>query len=483
MSIRSNLFWAGGSQAIRVAVQLAFIVSMARYLQPEDFGVMAVASAVVAFAVMIRDLGTSAAIIQQTDLQESTISGAFWLNLAMGLLCALLLVGLSPLAARLFNAKTLIPILCLLACTFLVSSSTVVHQAILERTSQFRRLALIEMGSNVTGLTLGLFAASRGAGVYSFVVQALSQSLLSSSLLWKMVVGMPSVRPDSESIRRIFHFSSNLTLFNILNYVSRNADSMIVGSRLGTHPLGIYSIAYQIMLFPAQNLTGVTNRALYPILCRRQESLQENADLILRTVRNIALVTAPMMAILWVLRKPFIQFVFGNRWAEAENLITWLAPVGFMQSLYGVTGIVFMAKGKTDRLLFLGCLSAILNLGAFWVGSIFGITGVAICYFAINILVGIMCAVAISMELRISILRQASTIFPAILGSLITAGVLIPFSKLLVERSLFVHLGLSGLAGILVYSLLIIQFYPSIWKTMLQEMGMAAVSGSGDSHS
>lgn len=473
------MFWAGGSQAIRIGVQLVFLASLARFLRPDDFGVMAVASAVVAFAVLIRDLGTSAAIIQQQELQESTVSGAFWLNLAMGVLCAALLAGVSPWVAQVFRSRTLIPILCLLSITFLLTSATVVHQAILERRSQFRRLAFIEISSSISGLLLALFSAYQGAGVYALVVQALAQSLLSSLLLWKLGEWAPSVRPDLSSIRKIFHFSRNLTLFNFVNYISRNSDNMIIGRQLGTHSLGIYSVAYQIMLFPVQSFTGVINRALYPILCRKQGNSEESAALILQTLRNISLLTAPLMAMLWVLRKPFIHLVFGSRWADAESLVAWLAPVGFMQSLYGVTGIVFMARARTDRLLLLGFIGALLNFSAFLAGAKYGIHGVAVCYFIVNILISMMCFGAISMELGISIRRQARMMGSSVLGALIMALALVPLSGLLVKAPLISHLGLGSLAGCIIYGCFMILFFPSSWKMMLQEFEQLVASRSG----
>ncbi|WP_267285539.1 oligosaccharide flippase family protein [Klebsiella pneumoniae] len=40
---------------------------------------------VVNLGILLRDLGTSAALIQRKDLTESLINTVFWLNLLMGL--------------------------------------------------------------------------------------------------------------------------------------------------------------------------------------------------------------------------------------------------------------------------------------------------------------------------------------------------------------------------------------------------------------
>ena len=42
------------------------------------------------------------------------------------------------------RAPTLVPVLCLLALSFPVSCSSIVHQSLLERASQFKRIAAVE---------------------------------------------------------------------------------------------------------------------------------------------------------------------------------------------------------------------------------------------------------------------------------------------------------------------------------------------------
>ena len=182
------------------------------------------------------------------------------------------------------------------------------------------------------------------------------------------------------SSKSLIGLSGNLTLFNFLAYFSRNSDSMVIGRFLGPASLGAYSMAYRLMLFPIQNLTTVATRALYPVMSKKQDSLEEVAVLYLRAVGLIVLVTAPLMAGLYVLRVPFVHFAFGARWGNVAEILGWLAPTGFIKSVVSTTGTVFMARGRTDIQLKLGILGTCLQVSAFLLGVQWGVLGVAKLY-------------------------------------------------------------------------------------------------------
>jgi PST family polysaccharide transporter len=174
-------------------------------------------------------------------------------------------------------------------------------------------------------------------------------------------------------------------MFNVVLYVARNADSMVVGRMLGSAALGVYSMAYRLMLFPLQNMTFIVARVLFPIMSRKHESTAEVAALYLRALGFIAFLSAPLMAGLFALREPFVHVMLGARWQDSVALLGWLAPVGFIQSLVSSTGTVLMARGSTGLMLRLGLVGAARQVGAVVLGARWGLEGVAAAYLAANV--------------------------------------------------------------------------------------------------
>ncbi|QWF70825.1 lipopolysaccharide biosynthesis protein [Methylomonas paludis] len=372
MLIISNIKWTLVAQAARIISQLANIFILARILAPSDYGTMAMASVVTNLALLLRDQGTSAALIQKENLTDQIITTVFWFNISTGLAIALAIMVLSPAISIYFNQPELIAVLCSLAIVFPLGSSASSHQALLERNSQFKELAIIEIISSLIAMILSIIAACYGFGVYSLVIQAVMMSLLSAIQIWKTSAWRPSGRPSMKALKSILPFTSYMAGSQIISYFVRNSDSAIIGKILGASSLGIYSMAFKVMLLPVQNITWAVSRSLYPIMSRQQDSLKEMGTLYLQTVAFISFLSAPLMAGIFALREPFVNFAFGNKWAEAADVLMWLAPVGYLQSISSTAGVVFMAQGKIRFYMWLTFISGLICVIAFIVGSKWG---------------------------------------------------------------------------------------------------------------
>lgn len=386
MGLARNLKWTALSQAVKISLQLISLTVLTRLLSRDEYGLMAMAAVITNFSMIIRDLGTAAAIIQRKTLTQATISAVFWLNMAMGTVLCIAIMLASHLVSAFFNEPRLTAVLLLLAFSFPIASSAATHQALLERDSHFKKIAGLEICSAAVGLMVAITMAYGGYGVYSLVGQTLVSCSLSTVLLWRASSWRPTVTFSSKELRQLFTFSGNLTAFNLINYFSRNADSMVIGYYFSAVILGAYSLAYRLMLFPLQSLTFVTTRALYPIMSRQQDDLQSSKALYLKVILGIASITAPLMFGLAVLREPFVQLVFGPQWSMVSELLLWLAPTGFIQSLVSTSGSVFMAKGKTALLMKLGLVSAMLQVSAFVIGGQYDVETLVALYLLANLL-------------------------------------------------------------------------------------------------
>ena len=83
-SITAGARWALLSGLVARLGGPAFLVVLARILAPEDFGLMAVAMVVVAFAGLFQDLGLKAALVQRKEAPEALRLAVFWGSAAIG---------------------------------------------------------------------------------------------------------------------------------------------------------------------------------------------------------------------------------------------------------------------------------------------------------------------------------------------------------------------------------------------------------------
>ncbi|HGF0122957.1 lipopolysaccharide biosynthesis protein [Klebsiella variicola] len=388
MNIISNAKWNSLTQFFKIGIQAVNLIYLAKIIPPSEYGVMAMAVVVINLGILLRDLGTSAAIIQRKELSETLKNTIFWLNSLLGLFLAFIIVAISPLFSSLFNAPELTNVLILLSITFPFSSIAATHLALLERESLFKKISTIEISSSLISVVFAIIMANLGFGVYSLVVQAIVLSFMSMVQFWFASNWRPSFKIliNKNDLMNIFGFSANLSLFNLINYFSRNADSFFIGRFMSAGILGNYNLAYRIMLFPLQSLTFVTNRSLYPVLSRVQDDNKKIFSTYSNCVFIIVFITAPLMSGLAYFSDPFIRLIFGSQWDLTASILKWLAPTAILQAVLSTSGSVFMAKGRTDVLMRLGIIGAILQVGSFFIGVNYTITTFSMCYFIANLI-------------------------------------------------------------------------------------------------
>lgn len=379
-SATSGVKWNFGSQAIQQAAQLVVIAVLARLLSPADFGLVGMAMVVIGFVSVFRDLGTSAAVIQSKELSEELVSSVFWANAAFGALGTLILVLAAPLAASYYHEPRITSVLRVLAFSFVVSGVTILQKTLFERKLAFRLIAKVEMAGVLCGALAGISSAQAGAHVWALVIQSVTTATVTSLLLWHFSDFRPRLVFHWSEIRRIRGYSANLTGYNTFSYFTGNADYLIIGHFLGATPLGIYTLAYRIMLYPVQSVTTVVSRVLFPMYSRLQDDNNHFRLAYLRTAALLAFITFPMMLGMAAVATPFVWSVFGPKWVPAIPLIRILAPIGMLQSVGVTVGAIYLAKGRTDVQLRWGLGSSSVVVLGFLLGLHWGILGITVSY-------------------------------------------------------------------------------------------------------
>ena len=141
-------------------------VVLVRLLTPKDFGLITMAVLIFSFAAIIRDLGLSNAIIHQKKLNNKTLSTAFWIQLFIGFLLAILFLLLSQPIAIFFDEPQVRPIVIFLSIEYLIGALGIIQFAKLERELNFQKIFYINIFSTVSSsfvaITMALFGFNFG---------------------------------------------------------------------------------------------------------------------------------------------------------------------------------------------------------------------------------------------------------------------------------------------------------------------------------
>lgn len=372
--------WSAASQYGRQGMQLVVSIILARLLSPSDFGLFSMTLVVTGFVALFNDLGTSAAVIQKREIPEALLCSIFWINIAFGVMATIVIFMVAPFAAKFYHEPRVTNVLRILCLTLVISGSSMLQKALLERELGFKKLAKAEIIGTMFGSFVGIGLAVKGAGVWSLVFQAITVVCVTTILFWRTSNWRPKIIFRWDELRSITNYSLNLLGHSVMNYLGRNIDYLLIGRFLGAQNLGYYTLAYRIMLYPLENIAWVINRVIFPFFSRLQDDDARLRQIYLKIAGVIALFSFPMMLGLVEVSEHFILTVFGLKWDKVALLLKILAPVGLVQSLATMNGSIYGAKGRTDLQFRVGIVFTLLFSACFAVGLRWGIVGVAVAY-------------------------------------------------------------------------------------------------------
>lgn len=370
-----------GGQWGKTAIQLISTVVLARLLDPSDFGLLAMVTAIVGVADLVRDFGLTGAIVQARKMSETIWRSVLWLSVCLGIIGTIVIAASAPLIAALYDEQRLIVLTLAVAPTLFVNSLCMPLQAKVQRDLKFGVLANIDVFSMLVGVVGSVIAGLLGWGVWSLVV------LQGGALLYRVIALWVAARPRfgrpqiSREVIPLVTTGGSIFGVQLLNYAARNVDNLVVGQQLGAGALGQYSRAYSLFLLPLQQLNGPLGRVALPVL----SSLQDDGERYRRYVRGALLVigylTLPTFAVLSALAAPLVELLLGPQWTSTAMILSLLSIAGIAQGIGNVQGWIYISLGRVHRQLIYYVVTRPIVIASFFVGIWWGgVNGLALLY-------------------------------------------------------------------------------------------------------
>jgi O-antigen/teichoic acid export membrane protein len=379
-SILNGLVWKVTSQVVLQLSRVVVGIALARLLSPHDYGLAGMVLVFASLVLVFSDLAFGAALVQRKVLTEADRSTVFWTSVAAGLGFTLIGFALSWPIADFFGEPEVQPLFAALSLSFVVASIGTTQTALLTRAMSFRALEMRTMASGLVGAAVGLSLAFAGAGAWAIIAQQLTIVVVGTIIIFAATPWRPHLVFSVASLRDLGGFSGNVLGQRLVFYVHRNADNLLIGRFLGASALGVYALAYNVMLQPMSRIAAPVQETLFPAFSRMQGNRQMMADAWVRATRLVGALTVPSLCGLVVVAPDFVTVVLGERWSEAVPVIQILSWVGLLQSLQALNGDMLQALDRTTLLFRYSLFFFAAHMTAFACGLPFGVVGVAVAY-------------------------------------------------------------------------------------------------------
>jgi O-antigen/teichoic acid export membrane protein len=453
--VLSGLRWVAGAKLLGQLVTWGITIVVMRILDPEDYGVLAMATVLVAFLAMMAQFGVGAAAVQAVDMDEARLRQIFGLVILINSALFLLLFLTAPLVGWFFDEPRLVAIIRVLGLQFVLMMFSVIPSAQLSRKLDFKGQSLVDLSGAIASSLAALASALAGLGVWSLVWASLVMEAWRGAGL--NIIAPFRLWPDFRlrGTRRFLLFGGNLTAARIVWFFYSQADIVIAGKLLGRDLLGVYSVALHLASMPVHKLSAVINQVAFPAFARIQNDREKFASHFLLAVRMLSFAAFPVLWGLSSVASELVVLLLGEKWRAAALPLQLLALIMPLHMLAPFLNTAAQGIGRADIALKQMLLAALVMPIAFVAGSQWGLVGLSLAWVLVFPLVlwwGLVIFLPVIglgvTDVLSAIARPALAALGMYIAVFSVRGLLDPAAHLMV------HLAILVLAGALVYGAL-----------------------------
>ncbi|MGE0231395.1 MAG: oligosaccharide flippase family protein [Flavobacteriaceae bacterium] len=372
LAARASAWTALGNSGQQILSFLIFVY-LARVLSPAEFGLMALAAALIDLLTVFGRFGQVEALMQRGEVGEAPCSTSFWLIVAIG---ALLLLGVLALArpfADIFGEPEVATLLFILAPVPLLQNLGQVHEAFMRSAFGYRGLAARNAGATLISGAASVAVAAGGYGIYALVAQKLIFAIAYSALVWASWRWRPSIAFDMAEARRLLKVGFDIVLANLLNMLNPRIVDLMVGWFLGVVTLGYLRIAWRIFDLAHQLVIQPVSAVSMTSLTRPGSGRPMLAPRLTRYLGTLALVAIPAIAGMGLLADDVIRLAAGAQWGPSAPMLALLAIAGAALPVNFLFPPAMVAADRTDLIGKLALLQLVVTVVSMAISVRFGI--------------------------------------------------------------------------------------------------------------
>ncbi len=375
----SGVKWTTLSTVVVTILQLVQLAILARFLDPSAFGLMALVMVVIGFSQAFLDMGISNAIIHKQDITREQLSTLYWVNILAGILLFGIISLVAPFVAEFYKEPELTELIMLVAITFIIQPFGQQFMILWQKEMRFSEIAKIDIVNKSISLLVSAYLAYKGYGVYALVYGTLA-GIISQTVQF-MYIGLKEHKPSFvfrvSEIKEFLSFGLYQMGEKSINYFNSQIDVILIGKLLGTETLGVYSIAKQLIMRPAQVINPIITKVTFPTMAKVQNDMKQLKNIYLKTINYLSSVNFPIYVFLFIMSQEIVIILFGRDWIMAAPIVQILSVYGALRSIGSPVGSLLLAKGKASWGFWWNTGLFFYRPLGLWISSQWGLIGIS----------------------------------------------------------------------------------------------------------
>ena len=227
--IFSGIKWNTLGQIVRQSFSLIVSIILARLLEPEEFGLVAMLIIFSELANAFIGSGLSASLIQKKKISDTECSTIFFFSIVVASFLYILFFFGSSYIAAFYRNNNLEVLIKVYALGFLIRSFEIVPNALFTRQLDYKKINVIQTVSSISSGVIAILMAYLGYGPYSLVGQAIALSMVSVIMSHLLCDWQPKLIFNVSRFKEMYSFGVRIFFVSLLDKIFNSIDNVIIG--------------------------------------------------------------------------------------------------------------------------------------------------------------------------------------------------------------------------------------------------------------
>jgi PST family polysaccharide transporter len=334
----------------RASVVVSQLV-LAALLLPADFGLISLTYTVSNMATVLVNVGIEDVLLQRHRGLRLWTGPGFWASLLLSTLAALGVVLVSPLAASIYHAPSLVGLLAVMALAMPVGALGSVPSMLMRARLQFGAIAAYGGAEIVAQSVLTVALAWAGFGAYSFAIPVPILAASRTLVFWRLARSKVSLRPKVGRWRHMLANTGATFATRLLITSINQGDYMVLGLLASHDEVGRYYFGFRLSAQPLWLLAGNFSNVMMPALVQLKADPRRQGEAALRASTLLSFCVMPLAFLQAAIAGPLLIFFFKQKWAAAIPVVQLLSIGLAMDAVSWVAGSLMNARGEFKMVL------------------------------------------------------------------------------------------------------------------------------------
>jgi len=307
------------------------------FLDPKDFGVFWIVTAIVNFMSYFSDVGLAAALIQKKEKPEDIdLKTTFTVQMGMVVFIVLLLIFTTPIFTKVYHFDFESNLLLYsLGISLFLSSLKTIPSVLIERKIEFEKLVIPQIIETLVYNLVAVILAWKGFGLTSFTIAILLRSITGLVIIYILEPWKPGLAFSKVSFRSLLHYGVPYQANTLLATLKDDGMTAVLGGILGPAGIGLLGWAQKWGQAPLRFFMDHVLKVTFPAFARMQDEKDHLKHSVERSMFFICVLVFPSLVGLIILSPILVNII--PRYGKWEPALIPLALIGINTVFASVT--------------------------------------------------------------------------------------------------------------------------------------------------